>query len=653
MITLVDFRYNQTFNETSSDPASDGTLQALSWSTEVANVTSIACRSSYTVKKANITYDMVSTPPRASAVGPLTNLSSQLDSFSHADLGRLVTASLTAARDMFGNIQELAYATEYPNTLLKFMAALDSADYETLLDENVMILAAEKALNAIASQNFRKYLMQQASSPIQGSGLESLKQNNFYTVSQESSFLLKTKPHDYAPQAGSENDGDNGAAVLMSLTESANLSYAAFTYEELAFDRLVVANATILAKASPNATLTATVSARRADLNCTALSKSQFNVTNSFSFLGGSVIVDASFPLPKECPFGGSLGNGTELDFQQTFRLSLSTNTSLVGKITDLHVGPFDDITMLSSDELDPTAQNSNPPGCPSLAFTYGYVNVNSDANTSIAVLVCYQQTDSILTETTFNAVDMSISQQNPPIPDESQRTTLSADANGAISFAYRPQLHFDSSLAVFNQTTFDSSSGNTEAPVDNFFQAVLFGKYPVPQSYFGDPSKPSQVYRAILGVYRRYMAQAISRNMRTPTTASGASAKRSQTTISATLYDPNSTLRVVQNATSKLILQGLLGATFVFMVAAVKLTRMNEVLQHNPCTIAGTATLWAASRYCRNTDEQIPVGAVWMSDKQLDEEVFAGWRFRLGWWDDLNGGRRWGIEGIRKVRDD
>ena len=56
------------------------------------------------------------------------------------------------------------------------------------------------------------------------------------------------------------------------------------------------------------------------------------------------------------------------------------------------------------------------------------------------------------------------------------------------------------------------------------------------------------------------------------------------------------------------------------------------KVLRHNPCTIAGTASLLADSEFLAKGD--MPDGAGWWSDEKLIRHpVYDGWVFSLGWW--------------------
>ncbi|KAI9875572.1 MAG: hypothetical protein M1823_007447, partial [Watsoniomyces obsoletus] len=225
--------------------------------------------------------------------------------------------------------------------------------------------------------------------------------------------------------------------------------------------------------------------------------------------------------------------------------------------------------------ELDANGQADNPPGCPSVALIYGYVDVNSEAESQTTVLVCYQQLEETPTLVTLTYPDLLIPASRPPISGVDSVKQIEASGDGTLAFQFRPQLHFDRKLALFNQDVFDSSNSG-RSPVDPFFQAVLFGRHPVSQAELASDSALARrrVSQGFQGVYGRYMAQAISANMRRPLSSANEGGDDSiAETLSATVTDPQGRLRVRQNNSSKLALQILLGTMFLCMALAVKIT--------------------------------------------------------------------------------
>lgn len=69
----------------------------------------------------------------------------------------------------------------------------------------------------------------------------------------------------------------------------------------------------------------------------------------------------------------------------------------------------------------------------------------------------------------------------------------------------------------------------------------------------------------------------------------------------------------------------------------------VEEVVPHNPCTFAGTATLLAEGEVCSR--KIIPQGAEWKSNTELRSMgVFEGWMFSLGWWESM-GVYKYGVD--------
>ncbi|KIW41439.1 uncharacterized protein PV06_07000 [Exophiala oligosperma] len=906
LLTLADLRYNQTLQNFSSPVAFGDSVTATSWSTSVDAAVGIACRSTYAIEKVNVTYDYSQTPTNITVTRLAPGVNHTMPGFSSFDLGKLFTASLTAAASMFGNLNFDSYAEEYPNTMFKVMANTMGGGYDALMDENKIKQAAETVFQTVAVQIVSKYLTQEVDTPLRGQAVyqeERLELNDLSLWSMvsgfivmmiiaafilwkrpqdivardpdqpffnalllqpsrvarnilsrcgtlsESNMLAQLNNHTFAtgmdaqehesillasdplsdmttPDQGSHSnwwkplaarwifvlttlilpltiiatlealqvssdrhDGiasvssedslasktttrylpalvmllsatlfnsvdfniavlapynalksearppqssimsnvigliapyavwqslrrrywgaalsgtaalvgsvltiissglytidfvpttapmlvqrtdsfqttwqnsalnDSGAAVLTSLTESSNLTFPQFTFDELALPGLQAAGDPPKPSKQGQATLSLTTSALRASLNCTTLPTAQFNVSTFYNPSSGpSASVSISFSLPRECPYGGSGGNMTSMDIDQSWQLPFTKNSSYVAKMLDIHVGPFDAVLASSSGELAPSTQKDNPPGCPSLAFIYGHVDVNDGSQNMITTRICYQQMQQVPVRLWLNVPDLSISQDFPPTLDESGsgHVVLESGPNGETSFPYRLEVHMDNELSLFNQTQFVPSS-IARSTIDGFFQGVLFGRSPIPQAWLADPERPDEVVSAIQAFYRRYMAQAISVNMRVPTAAANAQL------LSGNATALTGVLRVHQNNASKLALQVILGVMTLCGGLAVWLAPPREVVPHNPCTIAGGMVLWAGSRFCetfttvetfagQEDKPVLPEGAVHMSNKKLmGSGALDGWLFRLNWWLRDDGTKRYGIDAVRQ----
>ncbi|KAL6247345.1 hypothetical protein RBB50_005691 [Rhinocladiella similis] len=416
---------------------------------------------------------------------------------------------------------------------------------------------------------------------------------------------------------------DSSAAVLTSLTESLNLSYAAFTFDELAFPAI---SKPLNINDSTRPRLQLKYPALRGSLTCSSLASDLFNVSASYvqQLESSSASVLAQIPLPSTCPFGGPGGNLSFIDLN--FRVGFQQSTSYIGKLLDIHVGPYDPIQGAASGEASPRAQKDNPPGCPSLALIYGYVDVRDSSATSVMMSVCYQQIQRVQTTVSFDFPSMAISASEPPTPDEDTVELLPSSDAGDTAFSYRIQQHMDQSLSLFNQSQFPSAN-LADTPVDGFFQGVLFGRTPLPLSILGQ-NNAETLMKGINAFYRRYMAQAISANMRVA--VDPAFPSLGPVTYQGTVLNASQTQRLVQHGGAKLALQILLGLMTLLGSIACKLTRLVDLVPYNPCTIFGKAVLLAGSSLCR-------------SSRYLDGAEDSR-KYRLDWWPVDRGSTRGSI---------
>ena len=169
--------------------------------------------------------------------------------------------------------------------------------------------------------------------------------------------------------------------------------------------------------------------------------------------------------------------------------------------------------------------------------------------------------------------------------------------------------------------------------------ELVLSGKSGIPAAELVHPDDADRFIGAVQHIYRLYMAQAISANMRqnfsTPVDSkrelSIARLDVGPKVLNATLFDPTR-MRLVQNKISTIILEVLIGLVLVLSIAAYSTVRLNNILPHNPCSIAGVMSLLDGSRFC----DLLYDNSVFRSRKER-ERLLRTWRYSLGWWD-LNG---------------
>lgn len=489
---------------------------------------------------------------------------------------------------------------------------------------------------------------------------------------------------------------DNGAAATLSLVEHLNISYPDFTYGELVFPSLALGalDDTPGEFSVVSGPATASIPALRANLNCKILPETAYNVSteaaNPYEGTGDEALVRADFLLPPECQLAGYQRNQSTLQYLNTFELVPKGEAVYAGAQLDLLFGNGTYGTNYG--ENNGPYISDNPPGCPSLAFTFGLFKLDSTDRSMVTTMVCQQQIQQILATVTFLANSTTIDGTNPPTVDESTVKLLvnPLSTSGSTSFEYRIQQNLLNEFATFNGSGYAANNPDGSLDVvetiDIFFQAIIQGSDKVPEADLVGKHNKQRFYDATNRFYRKYMAQAINANMRKACPASGCLsdllAKRQ--TSSSNLQATVSILRprLVQSSTSKLVLQILLGVMLVCGTLAYLLTPIRKVLPCNPCTIAGTMALLAGSKLCWSSDETvceccgktrsrdadsmiravgevdhheeraeyIPHGAEWMSDRDL-RAVFSKMRYTLGWWkrgygdDKRSDGKRYGID--------
>ncbi|KAK5083704.1 hypothetical protein LTR05_006208 [Lithohypha guttulata] len=483
---------------------------------------------------------------------------------------------------------------------------------------------------------------------------------NVQTISLAASLNVQPR-NSFYPVWNDSATQDNGAALIATLTENLGFADPAGTHDELAFQNMQFVNTTgtngaLDTEVVKNSTLFGILPSRRADLECVTLPTTNFSSTVIQSRIVNTLRVNATYGLPSDCLFGGENGTETVIKFAYTFPFSTTINSSLFGKLLDLHVGPYDPIMGSSAGEAEPSAMNDNPIGCPSLAFVYGFTNLTDPLNitgqSQIAVEVCYQRLQKVNATFNFLNSDFEVDLAVPPLVDEStvqyvkmSNGTLSyvKDMDFSTSFQFRIQEHFDTAFVLFNSTNENPFSADKFSPVvDRFFQGSLFGRTPLPMETMklGSEADRKDMKQAILSFYRRYMAQAMSLNFRTTLNLSDIEPENSDSDIlSIMVHSARTVRRVVQHNSSKLVLQAMLGFMFICGMISLSTIRMQELLPDsaNPCTIWGQLSLWAGSEWCRQKDGN----QLYDTIREQEQHV----QLRLGWWSLPDGTQRYGVD--------
>jgi Protein of unknown function (DUF3433) len=412
---------------------------------------------------------------------------------------------------------------------------------------------------------------------------------------------------------------DRNSTMTISLIQQFNLSFPAFTYEELALPALKLSqDSSTVARIAGDAagpSLSVQVPALRASLDCRQLSQDDIVLSFPYQSRGGPIVdIFAKNTLPEGCsnPARGEnlfLHNESFLVANgkgPTRGVRDSDNGwSFAGRIVDL-----DHVKIKSSD-------------CPSLILFFGSFKVNVTSYENVTVMSCSERIQEVQTSTTFTLPKFAISSSHPPVVNESSTKLLHNTTSNVTALKYSTATKFDNNFIPFFPTS--GSVPLYSRALDPFFEALILGPDAVPPSELLGPDNVDRLVERVTHLYRKFMAQLINANMRT-------APLYPHPTYNATIALPTARLKV--NNGSKVTLQILLATMFICGSLAYLLTDMRHTLPHNPHTIAGTMSLLAGSKMCsRNV---MPEGAEWMDDKSLKKAgVFEGYLFSLGWWED------------------
>nr|XP_001396288.2 hypothetical protein ANI_1_620114 [Aspergillus niger CBS 513.88] len=386
----------------------------------------------------------------------------------------------------------------------------------------------------------------------------------------------------------SSTTSDPGLGLTGALVVGANLSYPAWTYDELVLPTLNEASltdkdGTVQTNSSSfNSTsdslvlLNLTLPALRANLTCEALPQDIVYYIKPawYSF----PMFDLRMQLDKKCQ-----GEDTSTDFTITTDYPNATRTTF---------GAFKYL----KDEIDFG-------DCPALMGFYGVIDGNSTAQ--IRGFTCNPQIDEVNATTSLSLPGLDI-----------QSATADDSTSRLFTTNISTTLKFDSFLS--------QPVNKQDQAFDAFFSAMLNDQKTLSLSDITDPSHYATVINATQHLYRTLMAQSMNGNARI-------TSNDSQTSFPATIVDPNRT-RLTQSAISTRILEAFLAAMIVSTLVASYFMQTKEVLPFNPCSIAGAGALVAGSDILKS--DTLPVGSEWCNDKEmLKRGYFSGLVFGLGWW--------------------
>ncbi|PTB38130.1 hypothetical protein M441DRAFT_147130 [Trichoderma asperellum CBS 433.97] len=457
---------------------------------------------------------------------------------------------------------------------------------------------------------------------------------------------------------------DNEAAAIDNLVEYLGLNSTQWTNGNLAFNALKQ-DVTFTTNSSADVPLTVNVPAVRPSLNCTSIPNDLRKVTifNQENEESGTMMFQMPGQNAMVSPSDGYVwvGVNTTLKYaewcetapkgmksqepwMQYFLLPNDTSMAYVGKASILTWGGglvygdgAVDTNPTHGQAADGIQETDN--GCPTFAVTFGQMKLKKSGKGSksktigfeqdLATLICYQNIVQVMTNATWQLPNLSFDPTQLPKANESTKELLKT-SRGSERFPFLPNAWLNGlSNPLINQTIPGPNNSNSSNNyIDNFIEALVMTKNGRPADELAGAANVENLRNATQRLYGRYMAQAISLNMRDNSTAKNLPMYNGQVTISGNQ-------RLQQSSGSKIALQVVLAVMAACAIATRLLLPVRDVLPHNPCSIAGTATLIAGGEMVSR-----------IADNRMDmDDLLHNGLYSLKWWRDEKGAERYGID--------
>ncbi|KAI1082492.1 hypothetical protein F5B20DRAFT_531525 [Whalleya microplaca] len=381
---------------------------------------------------------------------------------------------------------------------------------------------------------------------------------------------------------------------IADLVLNANLSYPAWTFEDLVIPEHRLRDLEMANDIQPDSTITGNLRAVRAALNC-EYSSSVNNV--SINIDGKTTTCQPSGLIV--CP----------MDANQPFGLD-----------------PIDVRWLCNMVNLTG--------GWPPLMYAWGKCQEGLDVPGSwgpgsrATVLVCNETFEEVQIQVTLFGPKLEMRESHPPVPIEASRNPITLDFTEPVYLA-------------------DVPGYNIPYPYGNLVgqqgQAGLFGtltssRYAIPNEWLSDDSRKEDVVAAIKKVHGIVRAQMLHESKGMWQYFENSSATASFVTppgppSRGEAWQVSS--RVMQDATATYVLVCLLGVIFILNALVVWLSEVHgyrRAVPNSPGTIVTVASLFANSTIF----DHLPSNAQWTTHQKL-EKHFETTRFQMGWFSDAN----------------
>ncbi|KAK6530441.1 hypothetical protein TWF694_003793 [Orbilia ellipsospora] len=408
------------------------------------------------------------------------------------------------------------------------------------------------------------------------------------TLSVEQLTWFNTSVPDY-----SVNNTDN---IISSLIVTGNLSYPRWTYQDLALAQLGIPNNTMEAADA----VTLSVPAIRTTLNCTIVPQDRYHALRLGQDPPARGANLTEVPVWVNISMPGACGNSGFI---------YSNVTDLTSTFERPVTGHFGNLLQLGFAD-----------GCPDFSVFYGRMDNNKIAN--FTTLLCNGWVQSVDVQTTFLLPNFTIDPSTIPVRMEDTARWFS---NVTLFPGY-----------TFSTLTINSSTTDV---LDDFLNAVVYGRDGIPLDQL---DTPETLLKGVTNLYGITATQTVSQDGRIPVSAINGG----NTEIISGVSKTTARARLVQSEASTRVLQVILAFIMITTVVAYIGVKATELLPRESNSIATIGGYLAGSDVLR----LVPDGAEWGSGGKgggtKGEEVFAGYMFGFGWWQDgeRGGRRRYGV---------
>ena len=262
----------------------------------------------------------------------------------------------------------------------------------------------------------------------------------------------------------------------------------------------------------------------------------------------------------------------------------------------------------------------------PPTLFMMAFGQVSPNTTEHFTVLVCRPYVARVVVNAIFSLPDFSLRARRPPYVNESSAQIFS---------------HWDFNTDYRLIEGFLNLSISTDL-LTPFFQAAVFGKDGVPLVELKNNTK---LIRSVEHVFRQFTAQLLSRSARMPLSSIPSAQEGTPNDILTGTVQTSQT-RLFQSTVSTRLLESVLGILLLCAAMVCLTMDARRVLPKPTYSIAAVASLLVGSRLLDEREGLFPPGVEWFTNAEwARSEIWRGELFHMGWWNQKDGTRRFGID--------